>query len=88
MKNFKFIAGLVVAILFLIFLVQNTAVVTVRLYFWEIPMSQIILILLLLILGFLLGYIVAKVRDNRRNRRNKAKHDLGPDHVRVAGPRD
>ena len=61
MKNPKFIAGLVLAILFLIFLFQNTQVVTLRLYFWKISMSQIILIPLVLILGFLIGYIVAKV---------------------------
>ncbi|MCJ7593487.1 MAG: LapA family protein [Desulfobacterales bacterium] len=61
MKNPKFIAGLVLAILFLIFLFQNTQVVTLRLYFWKISMSQIILIPLVLVLGFIIGYVVAKV---------------------------
>lgn len=60
-KNPKFIGGLVLAILIIIFLIQNTQVVTLRLYFWKISMSQIILIPLVLILGFIIGYIVAKV---------------------------
>lgn len=60
-KNPKFIGSLVLAILFLIFLFQNTQVVTLRLYFWKISMSQIILIPLVLILGFVIGYIVARV---------------------------
>jgi uncharacterized integral membrane protein len=57
----KLIVSLVVVILLLIFLVQNTQVVTIRLYFWSISMSQIILIPLTLILGFIAGYIVAKI---------------------------
>lgn len=57
----KLIISLVVVILFMIFLFQNTQVVTIRLYFWSISMSQIILILLTLILGFVAGYILAKI---------------------------
>jgi len=60
-KNPKIIVGLVLAVLFVIFLLQNTQVVNLRFYFWKISMSQIILIPLVLILGFVIGYIVAKV---------------------------
>ena len=55
----KLLILLAVIILFLIFLIQNTQVVTLHLYFWKISMSQIILLPLTLIIGFLLGYIVA-----------------------------
>lgn len=61
MKNPKVIAGLVVGILFLIFLFQNTDVVTLRLYFWNISMPQIILIPVVLLIGFAGGFIVAKL---------------------------
>ena len=61
MKNPKFISSIVLAVLFITFLVQNTQGVTLRLYFWKISMSQIILIPLVLILGFILGYIVCKL---------------------------
>ena len=57
----KWIVSLVVVTLFLIFLLQNTQVVTLRLYFWSISMAQIILIPLTVILGFIAGYIVAKI---------------------------
>ena len=66
MKSPKFIAGMVFAALFIVFLIQNTQVVTLRLYFWKISMSQIILIPLVLILGFLLGYLVCKLAGRRR----------------------
>ena len=57
----KVIFFLVVAALFLIFLIQNTQVITLRLYFWEISMSQIILIPLAILIGFVLGLIVGKI---------------------------
>jgi uncharacterized integral membrane protein len=60
-KNPKVIAGLVVGILFLIFLFQNTDVVILRLYFWNISMPQIILIPVVLLIGFAGGFIVAKL---------------------------
>jgi len=60
-KNPKLITAIVLAVLFIIFLIQNTQVVTLRLYFWKVSMSQIILIPLVLILGFVVGYIVARV---------------------------
>lgn len=57
----KWIVSLVIVVLLSIFLLQNTQVVTLRLYFWSLSMSQIILIPLTLILGFVAGYIVAKL---------------------------
>lgn len=64
----KIIAILVVAILVLIVLFQNTNVVKVRLLFWSFEMSQVILILLLLIVGFVLGFMTAKLVGRRGNR--------------------
>ena len=52
---------LVLVALFVIILVQNTQVVTLRLLFWKLGMSQIILVPLTMLIGFILGFIVAKV---------------------------
>lgn len=57
----KHIIGIVVIILFIVFLVQNTQVVTLRFYFWKLSMSQIILLPLTMIIGVALGYIIARV---------------------------
>ena len=62
----KHIALLVVIILFLIFLIQNTQVVTLRLYFWKISMSQIILIPLCILLGVLIGYFGPALLKKRK----------------------
>jgi len=65
-RNPKIIAIIVVFVLFLIFLFQNTSVVTLRLYFWEVSMSQIILIPLVLLVGFAIGFAVAKLTGRKK----------------------
>jgi uncharacterized integral membrane protein len=57
----KTIVILVLVALFAIILIQNTQVVTLRLLFWKVGMSQIILVPLTMVIGFILGYLVAKV---------------------------
>jgi uncharacterized integral membrane protein len=51
---------LVIVVLFVIILIQNTQVVTLRLLFWKLGMSQIILVPLTMLIGFIIGYLVAK----------------------------
>ena len=57
----KHIVGIVVFILIVIFLIQNTQVVTLRFYFWQLSMSQIILLPLTMLIGIAIGYIIARV---------------------------
>jgi len=67
MMRAKFIIVLVLIALFLIILIQNTQVVTLRLFFWKVGISQIILIPLTMAIGIVIGFIVAKVtRDHRK----------------------
>jgi uncharacterized integral membrane protein len=61
----KTIVILVIAVLLLIIIVQNTQVVSLRLFFWKISMSRIILLALTLIVGFALGYAVAGIGATR-----------------------
>ncbi|MBW1782539.1 MAG: LapA family protein [Deltaproteobacteria bacterium] len=61
----KHILILTAIILALIFFIQNTQIVTLRLFFWKFSMTQIILLPLTMLIGFALGYIVAKVTGKR-----------------------
>ena len=63
----KIIVALVLIGLFVIVLIQNTQVVMLRLFFWKVGMSQILLIPLTMAIGIVIGFIVAKVtRDHRK----------------------
>lgn len=57
-RQYHFIIGLIGLVLVIIFTLQNTEVVTVRLLFWKLEMSRVILILVVLLIGMLVGYIL------------------------------
>jgi uncharacterized integral membrane protein len=65
MKEFfmrpKIIAIIVVSVLALIILLQNLQTVTFRLFFWKVEVSQLLLVLLMLIIGYILGFLTAKL---------------------------
>lgn len=62
----KMIVVVVLLVLFLIILFQNTDVVTLRLLFWRISMSQILYTFLTVLIGFIAGYLVAQIGRGRR----------------------
>lgn len=62
----KLIALLVMMILALIILVQNTQMVTFKLFFWTAEISQLLLVLLMLAIGFVLGFIIAKLTGRKK----------------------
>lgn len=56
-QKFHLSIGLISLITIVIFTLQNSEVVTVSFLFWKLEMSRVILILIVLLIGFLLGYI-------------------------------
>ena len=59
--NVKLIVVSVLAVLTGIVIMQNTEVVSFKLLFWQLNMSRILLLLVTLLLGFVLGFIIAKL---------------------------
>ena len=60
--NKKLIAILVLVILLLILIIQNTQKVSINIFFWNIMMPQVILVLILFALGFVIGFLAAKIK--------------------------
>jgi len=56
----KTIIILVLVALFLIILFQNTEVMEMRLFFWTISMSRIILFPLTLLVGIIIGFVLGR----------------------------
>ncbi len=57
----------IIVILCLIVLIQNTEVVEFRFFFWQVEMSRIIMMGLVLLIGFIFGYIVAHNKSKKRD---------------------
>ena len=64
----KTIVILIVCILIFIVLVQNTDIVTLRLFFWSEKLPQFILLPIMLAVGFIVGYIVARLTGKNRRK--------------------
>lgn len=60
MKTFKLVLAGLLLLLFTIVVVQNAEVTTVQFFAWQITLSRIVLLVLVLIVGFLLGYLTAR----------------------------
>ncbi len=63
----KFKTGviLVLTVLFLIIIFQNTQVVSIRLLFWQLTMSRIIWLFIVMIIGFAMGYLLCAMRKSK-----------------------
>lgn len=57
----KTIIILVLIVLAVVIVIQNSEMVTLQLFFWKIMMSRIIFMVGLLMVGFFLGFLVAKM---------------------------
>jgi uncharacterized integral membrane protein len=66
--NTKTVILVVLALLAIIFMVQNTAVTPIKLILWSIFVPRVLLIMILLLAGFTMGYVVhdMKVRKGKR----------------------
>ncbi|PKK83777.1 MAG: hypothetical protein CVT49_07090 [candidate division Zixibacteria bacterium HGW-Zixibacteria-1] len=60
------IVAIAVLIILIIFL-QNTGVVTFRLFFWSFSMSQILLLPLIFLVGFVAGFITNLVLSRKKS---------------------
>ena len=56
----KVIVVLVLLVISLIFIFQNSKVVTIQLLFWTVSASRIIMILGLLFIGFAVGFLLGR----------------------------
>ena len=66
----KAIIALIIFILLLILTLQNTQTVSFQFLFWSLAISRILLIPLFILLGFFLGYILAKVEKSSKNQKS------------------
>jgi len=64
----KIILALILAALLAVIFVQNREVVTFRIYFWTISVSQVILVPMIAALGFFLGFAVGALKRRKPGR--------------------
>jgi len=68
----KAIMIIVLIILFLILIIQNTDAVKLHFLFWELQVSRIILIPFFTLIGFLAGYVIAKLEKPKMKQEKRS----------------
>jgi uncharacterized integral membrane protein len=68
--NIRLYAVLIISALGMIIIVQNTTVVEVRLLFWSVVLSRALLIVLLILLGFIVGWLLRGHFAHRTHRKS------------------
>ena len=68
----KTIAISIAALLVLILLFQNSQVVSLKIFFWEISMSRVLMFPLLVLVGLLLGFGIGYSRAEKKHRKSAA----------------
>jgi len=63
--NNKLIIIFVLVGLLLILIIQNTQNISLNIFFWNIMMPQVILVLILFTLGFVIGFLLAKIKGSK-----------------------
>jgi lipopolysaccharide assembly protein A len=69
----KIISGIIIGILILIFMIQNTAAVEMTFFFWTINISRAILLLIFLVSGIFLGVVLTEIAYIRKNMKMRKK---------------
>jgi uncharacterized integral membrane protein len=71
MNNIKIILSVILGGLAALFLIQNFAVIDIRFLFWTLAISNSLLMFLLLLVGFILGWLLHNYSiHNRKNVKN------------------
>ncbi len=56
--KYKLTAVIVLVFLAVVFIVQNAAVVDIKVFFWTISISRILLMFILVIIGAIIGFLL------------------------------
>ncbi|MFW6138768.1 MAG: lipopolysaccharide assembly protein LapA domain-containing protein [Spirochaetota bacterium] len=64
----RFILGIIIGALVIIFMVQNSQMVDIQFYAWNVSVSRAVMILLVFVAGILVGWVVRSLGYRRRKR--------------------
>jgi len=69
----KFIVGVVLGVLIVIFIFQNTEVVEITFLFWTGSVSRALMVFVVFIVGIMLGAILKSIGEKRKAKLSQAE---------------
>lgn len=65
----RFVLGIIIGILCLVFFIQNSEIITANFLFWTITLPRSVMLIIVLGAGLFLGWIVSSTRNMKRRKR-------------------
>lgn len=72
--KFTFILGIIIGILGVVFIAQNTEVVEISFLFWTISISRALMVLVVLTIGIMLGAIIKDISARKKEKVKEKKN--------------
>lgn len=69
--KFTFVLGVIIGILVVAFILQNTKIVEISFLFWTISISRALVVLLVFIVGMLVGAILKSIGQRTKEKATK-----------------
>ena len=69
----RFILGIVIGVVLIVFLVQNTQVVEITFWAWTVSVSRAIMVLVVFLFGIGIGWVVTSVALRRKIRKRRTE---------------
>lgn len=71
MQQTKFILGVALLLLLVIFTAQNTEIVTITFFFWKLSISRALMVFFVLAIGIVIGLLVGTWQASHREKRDQ-----------------
>ncbi len=69
--KFTFVLGVIIGILVVAFILQNTEIVEISFLFWTITISRALMVLLVFIIGIIVGAIIKDIGTRKKEKEKK-----------------
>jgi uncharacterized integral membrane protein len=71
----KFILGIIIGALVIVFMVQNVQVVDIKFLTWSVTISRALMILIVFAVGILLGWVVRSIGYRKKKKAGESGAD-------------
>ena len=71
----KFIIGIVIGILVIVFMVQNVETVDIKFLAWSVSMQRAIMILIVFVVGIGIGFVIRSIGYRKKKKKEEEEEE-------------
>jgi putative membrane protein len=71
----KFIIGIIIGILVIVFMVQNVEIVDIKFLAWSVSMQRAIMILIVFVVGIGIGFVIRSIGYRKKKKKEEEEEE-------------